>query len=169
MTPAYPCSSQAFINQEPETSIYPGDSCQQYNQINHSNHGESMRKIKFRFFSLLIEGLLLISAAACTHKTLSLPGQPTPLPPAPTVPGSPTPLPLASSGLREGSYPEIRRVTVQDAKAALDSRSAVFIDVRGSSAYAVSHIPGALDIPLAEIESRLNELDPDQWIITYCT
>jgi rhodanese-related sulfurtransferase len=33
----------------------------------------------------------------------------------------------------------------------------------------MSHIPGSLSIPLAEIETRLSELDPNQWIITYCT
>jgi hypothetical protein len=116
--------------------------------------------------SLLV---LLIAALFLTYKTLSQPSQPTPLPPTPTISSSPTPLPPVSAGLSAGSYPEIRRVTVQDAKAALDTRSAVFIDVRGASAYAVSHIPGALDIPLGEIESRLKELDPNQWIITYCT
>lgn len=63
----------------------------------------------------------------------------------------------------------IERVTVKDAKEALDAGTAIFVDVRGADAYSVSHIPGALSIPLADVEARLSELDPEQWIITYCT
>jgi 3-mercaptopyruvate sulfurtransferase SseA len=69
----------------------------------------------------------------------------------------------------EETFPEISRASLADSKAALDSRKAVFVDVRDVSAYAEAHIPGALSIPLAELETRLNELDPNQWIITYCT
>jgi 3-mercaptopyruvate sulfurtransferase SseA len=64
---------------------------------------------------------------------------------------------------------EVQRVTLEDSKAALDNHSAVFLDVRSESAYATSHIPGAVSIPLAELEGRIGELDPEQWIITYCT
>jgi len=77
--------------------------------------------------------------------------------------------PAISSGHDEETYPEIERVSVEDAKAALDAGTAVFVDVRGVDAYNMSHIPGSLSIPLAELESRLTELDPNQWIITYCT
>jgi 3-mercaptopyruvate sulfurtransferase SseA len=64
---------------------------------------------------------------------------------------------------------EVERVTLEESKAAFDSGEAIFLDVRGTSSYAASHIPGALSIPLAELEPRIGELDPDQWIITYCT
>jgi 3-mercaptopyruvate sulfurtransferase SseA len=64
---------------------------------------------------------------------------------------------------------EITRVSPQDAKAAFDNGKALFVDVRGASSYAASHIPGALSIPLVELEARINELDPNHWIITYCT
>jgi hypothetical protein len=66
-------------------------------------------------------------------------------------------------------YPEVERVSLTDAKAALDSGSTVFIDVRGDEVYAISHVRGALSIPLGELETRLGELDPEQRIITYCT
>jgi len=69
----------------------------------------------------------------------------------------------------EETFPEIARVSLADSKAALDGGKAIFIDVRDPSAYAEVHIPGALSIPLAELEERLEELDPSQWIITYCT
>lgn len=67
----------------------------------------------------------------------------------------------------EGNYPEIPRVSVADAKAAYDIGTAVFVDVRDGGEYALSHIPGALSIPLTELPSRMNELDPSAWIIPY--
>lgn len=66
-------------------------------------------------------------------------------------------------------YPEVERVSLSDAKAAFDAGEAVFIDVRGDQVYAMAHIPGALSIALADLTTRLNELDPQQRIITYCT
>ncbi len=63
----------------------------------------------------------------------------------------------------------VQRVSLQDAKAAYDQKSAVFLDVRDPDSYNAGHIPGAINIPLAEIETRSKELDPNQWIITYCT
>ena len=67
------------------------------------------------------------------------------------------------------THPTVQRVTIGDAKAALDAGTAVFVDVRGPAAFAAGHIPGSRLIPLNELESRWNELDPNDWIITYCT
>jgi 3-mercaptopyruvate sulfurtransferase SseA len=69
----------------------------------------------------------------------------------------------------EDTYPEIQRVSLEDAKAAYDAGSAVFVDVRAVDSYNISHIPGALNIPLANTQERLGELDKAKWIITYCT
>ena len=69
----------------------------------------------------------------------------------------------------EDTYPEIPRVSLADAKAAYDTGTAVFVDVRDAQSYAQSHIKGALSIPLTELPNRLNELKPSDWIITYCT
>ena len=66
-------------------------------------------------------------------------------------------------------FPEIERITVTDAKAAFDSGAAVFLDTRDADSFALSHIPGAVLIPLPELESRLDGLDSETWIITYCT
>lgn len=66
-------------------------------------------------------------------------------------------------------FPDIKRVSLKEAKAAYESKSAVFVDVRSAESYSQGHIPGAINIPLAEMESRAGELDPNQWIITYCT
>ncbi|MBC7878172.1 MAG: hypothetical protein H7Y59_13460 [Anaerolineales bacterium] len=63
----------------------------------------------------------------------------------------------------------VPRVSLVDSKAALDSGSAIFLDVRTAEAFQSERITGSINIPLAELESRMTELDPEQWIITYCT
>ena len=67
------------------------------------------------------------------------------------------------------STQEVTRLSLQDSIAAFDQVTAVFVDVRDAGSYASSHIPGALSIPLNELPDRLGELDPNAWIITYCT
>ena len=42
------------------------------------------------------------------------------------------------------------------------------LDVRPSDEFAASHVPGALNIPLHELELRIAELNPDQEIVAYC-
>jgi 3-mercaptopyruvate sulfurtransferase SseA len=71
--------------------------------------------------------------------------------------------------LNQIPFPEIPRVSLGDAKAAYDLKTAVFIDVRGEPYFSQGHIPGALSITSAELSSRMSELDPNSWVITYCT
>jgi len=42
------------------------------------------------------------------------------------------------------------------------------LDVRPVDEYALGHLPGAVNIPLGELEARLAELDPSQEIVAYC-
>lgn len=42
------------------------------------------------------------------------------------------------------------------------------LDVRPADEFAAGHVPGAVNIPLAELEARLAELDPKQEIVAYC-
>ena len=102
-----------------------------------------------RIFILL--ALLGLTLSACAPATET---QPAPVFGEPQIPES-----------------EVPRVSLADAKAAFDNGSAVFVDVRSSEAYQTSHVPGAVSVPLDEIENNpagLN-LDKEQWIITYCT
>lgn len=83
-------------------------------------------------------------------------------------------LPAASPAPTQQSQPTenaIPRISVADAKSALDGGKAVIVDVRGAEFFAESHIAGAINIPLTDIESNPAgiKLDKDQWIVTYCT
>ena len=73
------------------------------------------------------------------------------------------------SGPTGGEFSGITRLSLEEARAAFDNGAAIFVDVRSADSYASGHIPGARSIPLGELEGRLEELDPAQWIITYCT
>jgi rhodanese-related sulfurtransferase/DNA-binding transcriptional ArsR family regulator len=42
------------------------------------------------------------------------------------------------------------------------------LDVRPPEEFAAGHVPGAVNIPLAELEQRLEELGKDQEIVAYC-
>lgn len=66
-------------------------------------------------------------------------------------------------------YPEVQRVSLGDSKAAFDLKQAVFIDTRGEPYYSQGHIPGAITMTDDEVLARLSELDPNSWMITYCT
>jgi hypothetical protein len=62
----------------------------------------------------------------------------------------------------------IARVSLDDAKAAFDAGTAVFVDVRPGSSYEASHIQGAVSNTYDDSFS-MEKLDPASWIITYCT
>jgi 3-mercaptopyruvate sulfurtransferase SseA len=78
--------------------------------------------------------------------------------------------PPSTEEVLQASSPEsILRVNLPEAKQAYESGSAVFVDVRDESSFKNEHIPGALSIPLNDLPAREGELDPNAWIITYCT
>ena len=89
--------------------------------------------------------------------------------------GEPTQIIEPGSAPSQGGIPQtedaVPRVTVEQAKAAVDTGAAVIVDVRSQEAYETSHIAGALFVPLEDFESNITslEFDKEQWIITYCT
>lgn len=42
------------------------------------------------------------------------------------------------------------------------------LDVRPADEFALGHVPGALNVPLGELDARLSMLDPDKDIVAYC-
>ncbi|NNE97988.1 MAG: hypothetical protein HKN25_03095 [Pyrinomonadaceae bacterium] len=63
----------------------------------------------------------------------------------------------------------IKRISLEDAKAAFDKGDALFIDTRSKSAFENEHIKGAINIPWADIEKRYKEIPKDKTIIVYCS
>jgi hypothetical protein len=107
------------------------------------------------FIGLIVLGFLLIAVPPVTS-----PARLTPPTGAPTIP---------AQRLNEGPAPEVPRINVSDAYAAYTTKQAIFVDVRSTSQYEARHVAGAVSIPLVDLESRVNTLDKNQRIITYCT
>jgi CRP-like cAMP-binding protein len=65
------------------------------------------------------------------------------------------------------SKPMIREIEASIAKTMMENGSQM-LDVRCEEEHAVSHIPGALSIPLHQLRQRLNELNHNLRYVTYC-
>jgi rhodanese-related sulfurtransferase len=64
---------------------------------------------------------------------------------------------------------DVKRISIEDARAEFDGGRAVMIDVRGEPAYKAGHIKGAKLLPYNEIGDRAGELPKDKLIILYCS
>jgi hypothetical protein len=121
--------------------------------------------VKRKSYFLLPLFVLFLAGLACNaFQPGTSPVTPHPLvvtlPSGPEAPGT---IPLSEAG--------VPRISVEDAKAALDSGQAIIVDVRSKDAYAAGHVEGAINIPLGYFETDIANvpLGKDQWIITYCT
>lgn len=93
------------------------------------------------------------------------------------LPNSEAPTVASDPGNPAGTYrlpvteDDVPRVSLEDALVALNTGAATIVDVRSAEAFEVSHIPGALHIPVETIEANPGRIDIDknEWIITYCT
>ena len=65
-----------------------------------------------------------------------------------------------------GNVQEISVDTFKEIKESKDNL--LILDVREPHEYDICHIEGSKLIPLGEIQSRVNELDPDQEIVVHC-
>jgi len=64
---------------------------------------------------------------------------------------------------------EIPRLTVEEAYEAAQNEGAILLDTRSAASFQAQHATGAINIPVNELEGRLDELDPDTWYVPYCT
>lgn len=67
------------------------------------------------------------------------------------------------------SADEIPRISAQEAYRAVTSGQAVLVDTRSADQFAARHAQGAINLPLDQVESQLDQLNKAQWYITYCT
>ncbi|MEP4529143.1 MAG: metalloregulator ArsR/SmtB family transcription factor [Paracoccaceae bacterium] len=65
---------------------------------------------------------------------------------------------------RDAMEPVSRRELLERSRLGL----VTVLDVRPPDEFTKGHLPGALNIPLAELEARLDELDPAQEVVAYC-
>jgi ArsR family transcriptional regulator len=63
---------------------------------------------------------------------------------------------------------ELEPVAADELVARLREESVVLLDVRPEDEYGLGHLPGALNIPLRELEQRLSELPRRREIVAYC-
>jgi len=61
------------------------------------------------------------------------------------------------------------RISAADALAQHGQPGVTFVDVRDPASFAAGHIQGAINVPEAEIATRLSELPLDQDLILYCS
>ena len=77
--------------------------------------------------------------------------------------------PGVAMDVENGRDDETLRVTLESAKNSFDAGEALFVDVRSGAEYETSHIPGAVLIPLNEIDGSELYVAKDTLIFTYCT
>jgi hypothetical protein len=77
---------------------------------------------------------------------------------APTIPSPP-----------QSAEDKMPRINAEEAKKLVADGKAIIIDVRGTDVYKISHIKGALDIPMGKLEAgEFKNLPKDKRIIAYC-
>lgn len=68
----------------------------------------------------------------------------------------------------ENNAPDPREMTNDEGANVYSMKGATFVDVRESDEWAEGHIPGAIHIPLGELDQRANEIPAEGDIVTYC-
>jgi hypothetical protein len=105
-----------------------------------------------------VVGFLATGLACAQMKSAVPPGTPS----SPQVKTA-TPIPVVQAPLDSA-----RRITREEAIKMIKAKKAVFVDVRPKESYDQAHIKGAINIPLGDILTRVKEIPPKTFIITYC-
>jgi len=63
---------------------------------------------------------------------------------------------------------EFEQISADELLTRLRQNEAILLDVRPQPEYEAGHLPGAISIPIDELERRLNELPPDKMVVAYC-
>lgn len=67
-----------------------------------------------------------------------------------------------------GQRDSLEPITREELSGRLRDGMVTVLDVRPADEFALGHVPGALNVPLDELEARLSTLDPDKDIVAYC-
>lgn len=63
---------------------------------------------------------------------------------------------------------DVDRISLEELNERMDNGEILLLDVRPRSEYESSHIPGAISIPVEELEEQYSTLPTDQEIVAYC-
>jgi len=63
---------------------------------------------------------------------------------------------------------DMEPVTRQDLAARMRDGLVTVIDVRPPDEFALGHLPGAINVPLGDLDSRLGEIDRSREVVAYC-
>jgi NADPH-dependent 2,4-dienoyl-CoA reductase/sulfur reductase-like enzyme/rhodanese-related sulfurtransferase len=75
---------------------------------------------------------------------------------------------FVAGGLIRGDHPQIDLDEVLSALASSIAEPPFLLDVRLPSEFSAGHIPGAVNIPVDDLRSRLSEIPTGRKIVTYC-
>jgi hydroxyacylglutathione hydrolase len=75
---------------------------------------------------------------------------------------------VVEHGSSSGRFQTIDSVSLEDVADRLGNRNAMVLDVRGEGEWRAGHIPGSINLPLGELESRSAELPRDRPLVVHC-
>jgi hypothetical protein len=137
------------------------------------------RWIVLRLLAVALVSLSIIVAAGIACSPAASPGSVSPAPKPianPTAPSKPTiqAVQAASTAIPAATITPrsqaVATVTVQKLKELMESEDKPqLFDARSRSSYDTGHIPGAISLPLDELENRLSEVSRERLAIFYCT
>lgn len=86
-----------------------------------------------------------------------------------TTAGTPPGTPPAGQPPVADENASVPRVTVAQLRPQVDAKQVTVIDVRDKTSFMGGHIPGSLNVPVAQVESQVTFLPKDKPIVTVCT
>jgi sulfur-carrier protein adenylyltransferase/sulfurtransferase len=77
---------------------------------------------------------------------------------------------MTATAYAEEAKPAFKTIPVSEANEMLGKPGVIFLDVREPSELQPGHIPGAMNVPLATVESQIGKYIPDKTttIVVYC-
>jgi len=118
-----------------------------------------------RKLTLLAAAITLTAALAeGQYKTPTAPTRPTQNSVPPNVESLQVPAPATA----DDELVTARRITRDQAMRLVKQGKAVYVDVRSKESYDEGHLPGAVSLPLSQLQARFKDLPLKKFLITYC-
>jgi hypothetical protein len=110
---------------------------------------------------LVVAAVLAIVAVAAIGLSLLNDSQPST--------STPVAIPTVAVSAQDIPYPDVARVSPEQAHMSAMSGEAVLVDVRGQEFYNMGHARGAISLPLDQLPARFSDLPKDKALLFYCT